>query len=355
MLARPVRAAVRLMARMRLQRVLECAARIEVHPGESRAGRRLGDAPPSGDDPEAVHDFRVALRRLRSWLRAFRPHLEDTVARKTERALGRVSRIAGEARDLEVQREWLLAAAADPKANMSAAAAWLAPGLASSESGIVHRLGLEVVKTVPKVAARLARQLGQYTAEIDVDQGEVGPRMSVVMADRILEDLSAVRRCLNRVQRPSQVGESHLARIAMKRLRYLLEALDPALTPAALAVQRLALMQQALGDLHDAQVLAGRLARPGAKVPSKMRLTRAPFDGHFARGLAAQAPTLQQMAALRSALRARMASGFYQAHRLSRSRETTAAFAGVTRLARQLRRPPRPGRSGPASRSPARR
>ena len=30
------------------------------------------------DDPEALHDFRVALRRLRSWIRSFRPLLDDT-------------------------------------------------------------------------------------------------------------------------------------------------------------------------------------------------------------------------------------------------------------------------------------
>ena len=348
MLTRPVRTAVRLIARTRLLRVLECAARIEVHPGDKPGGRRLAETPLTGDDPEAVHDFRVALRRLRSWMRAFRPYLDDTVARKTERALRRVSRLAGEARDLEVQREWLAEAAADKKSKTAPAAAWLVPGIRTGESAVLHQLGHDVVKTIPRVAAKLARQFGRYTAEIEIDRGEVGPRMSTVVADRILEELPEVRQSLARVQRPSQVADSHLARIAMKRLRYLLEALDPSLAAVAIAVKRLSLMQQSLGDLHDAQVLAGRLARPSRRTPPKMRMTRAPFDGHFVHGLAAQAPSAHQMAALRSALRARMASAFYQAHRTSRSRETIAAFAGAARLARQLRRQGRPPRAARA-------
>ena len=349
LMARPARAVVRLVARTRLLRVVESAARIEVHPGKKPGARSLGDTPSTGDDPEAVHDFRVALRRLRSWLRVFRPYLEDTVAGKTERALGRLSRLAGEARDLEVQREWLLAAAAGPKSGLAPAVDWLVASIKRSEGLIFHRLGRSVAGKLPKAAGKLGAQVERYNAEIDVDQGEVGPRMSVVIGERILEHLALVREQLGRVQRPAQAEEAHLARISIKRLRYLLEALNPSLPPVALGVKRLGLMQQSLGDLHDAQVLAGRLARPPAKGHAKTSPTRAPFDGHFVRDVAPPAPTARQMAALRGALRGRMASAFYQAHQLSRSRETAAVFAMVARLARQLRRPPRPSRAKHAS------
>src|SRR5689334_25255974 len=64
---------------------------------------RLDD--PSDDD--ALHDFRVALRRLRTWLRAFRPVLRDTLRGKVMRRLGDIADATGASRDLEVRIEWI--------------------------------------------------------------------------------------------------------------------------------------------------------------------------------------------------------------------------------------------------------
>src|ERR1700738_2882074 len=62
------------------------------------------------DDPsdaDALHDFRVALRRVRGWLRAFRPHLDDWVRRRTRRRLSRIADASNAGRDTEVQLSWL--------------------------------------------------------------------------------------------------------------------------------------------------------------------------------------------------------------------------------------------------------
>jgi CHAD domain-containing protein len=68
------------------------------------AARRKLD---EGVDPEALHDFRVALRRLRSWLRAFRPHLKGSVRGKERRRLQALADATGASRDAEVHLEWL--------------------------------------------------------------------------------------------------------------------------------------------------------------------------------------------------------------------------------------------------------
>ena len=68
LLAEPAQRAAREIARLRLEAVVATHA-------------RLGT-----DDPQALHDVRVALRRLRSWLKAYRPALDDTVTRKSRRA-----------------------------------------------------------------------------------------------------------------------------------------------------------------------------------------------------------------------------------------------------------------------------
>ena len=56
---------------------------------------------------EALHDLRVSLRRLRTWLRAFRPFVDDTVGRKSRRRLRRLVRSTNSARDLEVWSIWI--------------------------------------------------------------------------------------------------------------------------------------------------------------------------------------------------------------------------------------------------------
>src|SRR6266540_3003350 len=71
----------------------------------SKARKRLGQA----DAPDALHTFRVALRRLRSTLRAFGPQLKPLVPRRTRRRLRRLARATGRSRNLQVEREWVVA------------------------------------------------------------------------------------------------------------------------------------------------------------------------------------------------------------------------------------------------------
>lgn len=68
--------------------------------------RRLTEARES----ETLHDFRVALRRLRSWLRAFGPALEGSVPDACARRLGRMARESNAGRDAEVFLGWLATA-----------------------------------------------------------------------------------------------------------------------------------------------------------------------------------------------------------------------------------------------------
>ena len=90
-----------------------------------RAARaRLGS-----DDPEALHDFRVALRRLRTALRIYRPQLEDSVGRRTRRRLRRMAHGTRESRDLEVHIAWSRAQAERLTARQRAGVEWLVDGL----------------------------------------------------------------------------------------------------------------------------------------------------------------------------------------------------------------------------------
>jgi inorganic triphosphatase YgiF len=66
-----------------------------------------------GEDPEAVHDARVAARRMRSALFFFAPWLPPKVERDLRRRLRKVGRILGPVRDLDVGLLYLHEHAAD--------------------------------------------------------------------------------------------------------------------------------------------------------------------------------------------------------------------------------------------------
>ena len=85
----------------------------------NRAFRRLQ----RGRDPEALHDLRVGLRRLRTLFRAYRPYFEDTVTKKTRKRLRKFAGWTGAGRDAEVQAEWL-------RARKSSMTGWQRPGVA---------------------------------------------------------------------------------------------------------------------------------------------------------------------------------------------------------------------------------
>src|SRR6266511_1744489 len=65
------------------------------------AAARLGDR----NDAEALHDFRVAIRRLRVAVRAY-PGLHESVPWKQRRRLRKLARATNPGRDAEVQLAW---------------------------------------------------------------------------------------------------------------------------------------------------------------------------------------------------------------------------------------------------------
>src|SRR5262245_11504004 len=79
----------------------------------------------SGRDSAALHDFRVALRRTRTLLRAYRDLLRDSVSKKLARALRDLARSTGSARDAEVQLEWLAAQRERLKPAARRACSWM--------------------------------------------------------------------------------------------------------------------------------------------------------------------------------------------------------------------------------------
>lgn len=307
LLGQPAPLAARTLARLHLLRVLEEAARLEIRAGEPKPRAIADFAPDAEEDPEAVHDFRVALRRLRSWLQAFRPFLDDTVTRRSEQRLRRLSRVAGEARDLQVQRASLheMARAANSAAAVDARR--IERRIAKDEARARRELTRKVVEQLSLTGATLAAQLQYGKLKAGGTDPATEPTMAVAMARLLMVRLEEVEMSLNRLKHAGQVKPAHKARIAIKRLRYLLEAFGGSSRLAATAVLRLTEAQDEFGRLHDAQILSQRIG-----------------TSHLAKP------------ALRNRLRRRIQATFRRACRLSRSRDISIAQDATVRLIRRL-------------------
>jgi CHAD domain-containing protein len=213
--------------------------------------RTCADALASGSDPEGLHDFRVSVRRLRSTLRAWREPLGKGVRDKDLKRLRRVARTTGEARDDEVLLGWLAGIAEGLPPAQRAAAEWMAERVAARTS---RRHLDRSAGRFREAACSLARRLGR--ARPPPSTGT----FAAAVARRIRHQAATVLACLSRVEKVDDAPLAHRARIAGKRLRYLLEPLRGAACPAAgPAVDELKGLQDLLGELNDAHLAAAAL------------------------------------------------------------------------------------------------
>jgi CHAD domain-containing protein len=210
------------------------------------AARRAGGA----SDPEALHDFRVALRRLRSALRAFRPLLEGVVRDKDRRRLRRQARATGPARDAEVLLAWLREIPASFPERYRPALDWLASRVEGARREGYAALEAQVAPAFVALAPALAQRLA---AGGGVTPSAGAESFGAALAALVRAQAKSLRDALGEVAVPSDAGPAHRARIQAKRLRYLIEPLQGnARADASGAVKALKEIQDLLGGLADA-------------------------------------------------------------------------------------------------------
>ena len=224
---------------------------------EAEAARTRLDDP---QDAEALHDFRVALRRLRSWLRSYDDVLRDSLSKKAMRRLKAVAAATSESRDLEVHLAWLAAEHASLSLRQRLGAAWMRERLEAQRQEADESLHVELAEDFERVRRRLTRTLESYETTVHLREPSRDPRFATVAASLIETAASELRHALFAVHAAADRDEAHDARIAGKRLRYLIEPLVPLLASAQPVVDDLKQLQDALGDHHDAHVFALELA-----------------------------------------------------------------------------------------------
>lgn len=203
----------------------------------------------TGRDPEAVHQARVATRKLRSHLRTFGPLLEVDWTEPLRSELGWLAGGLGAVRDREVLLLRLREKAASLPANDARSAAALLQLLAHEIDALRDRLkaDLESDRYVDLVERLVQAAHAPATlADADAPAADVLPALATTPWRRLR---SAVRQLPEVPADP----ELHRIRILAKRARYAAEAVTPVAGAQAAAFARAAAkLQTVLGEHQDA-------------------------------------------------------------------------------------------------------
>jgi len=245
-----------------LRAALDLSARLLTLDATARRVRRR-------EDVEAIHDFRVAARRLNAALDLWAPLLESDTATRVRRRVRRMRRDLSDARDLEVlaagYRDRLARSAPEARVVLEQRIAKLerrreraarrAPRVVASARLLEVRRGL--LRAVRKAAAATAP--GSAT---DLARDHVAARRE--------RALQALREAWERRDDASL----HEARIRIKAWRYARELADEAAALTGVPVSwgaasaelgvsaaELRIVQEALGTVQDLAVMAADLAR----------------------------------------------------------------------------------------------
>lgn len=220
------------------------------------AERRLADRL----DTEALHDFRVALRRLRSCTRAYRTELQGSVSKRMRRRLRKLTLATNAGRDAEVRLGWLRNQAGRLGPEHTEGLAWLIGRLEGRRFDTLETVTLDVGRRFKKVAARFRPRLGILRIEVGRGRASARPTLRQVTAELILRHAAELGENLKAVRTQENMQEAHQARIAAKRLRYLLEPLVRRAAGTKGLTTQLKGLQDVLGHLHDLHVMSEEIA-----------------------------------------------------------------------------------------------
>jgi triphosphatase len=228
-----------------------------------------------GDNPQELHDLRVACRRLDAILRQFRSALPASL-RQIRPALKKVLRVLGDARDLDVALSELEAFGRELPASEQESVEPLKQHLASERDGARARM-LRVLDSA-SVQKNLLKLTSLLAAPAAVPQQSSRDLALHVAPEMIRRRWRKVRRGADLLTSESSTEDYHQVRGNVKKLRYALEAVAVIYgKPADEMLRQLRRWQEKLGVQQDAAVANHRLkvlagARPKGIPPETLFL-----------------------------------------------------------------------------------
>jgi CHAD domain-containing protein len=219
-----------------------------------------------GEDIEALHDMRVATRRMRAAFRVFGDHFDAKAIAPHLKGLKRTGRALGRVRDLDVFRERTEAYLA----TLSDSERHSLDGLLAAQDGRREAAREKMIDYLDgKKYRRFVEGFGEFvetegmgSLPVAPNGGEPRPyRVCHVAPVTIYQRLAAVRAYDEWVSIPDPpLTRLHSLRIACKRLRYTLEFFSEVLgSETKTVIKEVVTIQDHLGALQDAVVASSIL------------------------------------------------------------------------------------------------
>lgn len=225
---------------------------------EARAAAERLDDP---EDAESLHDFRVAIRRLRATLRAWGKALRPEISKADRKKLSKVQGATGDGRDAEVMLAWVEGQRDALPKKARAGQARLADELSKRKDAAYDKARGEVREAFAAVGDDLRARLSRMTRVVDIDRPHPEPSYAAALADAVEAQMSCLDDRVRTAVRDDDAEGLHTARIDTKRLRYLIEPVRKGGVGATALVKRCKELQDVLGEFQDASVLEAELDR----------------------------------------------------------------------------------------------
>jgi CHAD domain-containing protein len=213
-----------------------------------------------GEDPEELHQMRVATRRLRALLRAARPMFAPGPIKALREELAWLGEALGDQRDLDVMRE-----------HLRSELATLEPGDRGAGRALLGHLEQASRPARAKLLAALDDP--RYFTLLDAIEDTIA-QPPVVDPDASLVDIAArewrkLRKTVKALPEEPTDADLHAVRIKAKRARYAAElaAADGGRSSERF-VHLVKKLQDVLGEHQDAAVAEGRLRAFAGEPPS---------------------------------------------------------------------------------------
>jgi len=230
---------------------VEIRLRARIHAFEDALARAQ-----SGDDPDALHDLRVASRRLTEFLRVWRSLIPARCLRRIARDARALRQRAGRARDLEVRVEMLrerIECHEQPDEHALRHLAALEARLERRRRRAGKRMdshrGRRVLARLAEAEQAMSRDLLSHLQAFEVAHARV--------EERRVTAIEAVRASLE----AEDDARLHRARIAIKKWRYAIESLGESRNGSAFKLDSLRDLQEVMGLLLDGGALRSALVK----------------------------------------------------------------------------------------------
>jgi len=232
----------------------------------------LGEKAVDWNDPENVHNMRVASRRLRGAAHDFSPYLNSRPLVSSFKSIKKLARALGRVRDFDVTIERLTRTANKAPEDLEGGileivAGWNAD-LEKSRVKLIPWITLESLEELrSKFAIALTNAIKPRKDRKALSANGAEPLTYRQVAKAvILERLTQFEDLSSSLYRPLKVKPLHNLRIAAKHLRYALELFEGGWSSSLASIaQHVASIQSALGDVHDCDIMIEDFGKAAAQ------------------------------------------------------------------------------------------